>query len=352
MKPKLLQYLACPVCGGPVHLQQVSERGRVSEEVLEGELRCALCMQRFPVVGGVPRFVDLQAIEHDKAATAENFGWQWQHFTQEDERYREQFLGWIAPIDPAFFADKIVLESGCGKGRHTRLVAGWGAREVIGVDISRAVDTAFAQTRELENAHIIQADIYNLPLRPVFDYAFSVGVLHHLPDPRAGFVALARKVRTGGHLSAWVYGAENNEWITRWISPLRERWTSRMDRRTLLRISTLPTAIVYAATKLLYRPLNRSTSGRSLARHLFYNDYLNHLASFGWREQHTIVFDHLVAPTARYVGREEFESWWRDIGASDVRIGWHNRNSWRGLGRVVVGRRDGELEDGNQSNEP
>jgi hypothetical protein len=28
----------------------------------------------------------------------------------------------------------------------------------------------------------------------------------------------------------------------------------------------------------------------SLAKHLFYNEYLNHLSDFGWSEQHNIVF--------------------------------------------------------------
>lgn len=342
MKPKLLQYLACPECGGELHLQQTMGRGadRNCDEILEGELTCVRCVRYFPITRGVPRFVDVHTIETDKAATAENFGWQWQHFTQEDERYREQFLGWVRPVEPAFFADKIVLEAGCGKGRHTRLAASWGAREVIGVDLSSAVDSAFARTRELRNVHIIQADIYNLPLRPIFDYAFSVGVLHHLPDPRAGFIALSRKVRAGGHLSAWVYGAENNEWILRWVNPLREKWTSRINRQALLHLSKLPTAALYTATKLLYHPLNRSERGQAIARHLFYNDYLSHLGGFGWREQHTIVFDHLVAPTAYYIWREEFESWWRDINASDVIIGWHNRNSWRGWGRINGGGRD------------
>ncbi|HVG35379.1 MAG TPA: hypothetical protein VM911_20095, partial [Pyrinomonadaceae bacterium] len=64
------------------------------------------------------------------------------------------------------------------------------------------------------------------------------------------------------------------------------------------------------------------------------NDYLFAISEFGWREQHTIVFDHLVAPTAFYIPREEFEEWWREIGASEITIGWHNRNSWRGFGRI------------------
>jgi SAM-dependent methyltransferase len=226
----------------------------------------------------------------------------------------------------------VVLEGGCGKGRHTQLAARWGAREVVGIDLSGAVETAFRATRSLPNVHIIQADIYRLPLARKFDYAFSVGVLHHLPDPRGGFVSLASKVKPGGHVSAWIYGAENNEWITRFVNPVREKITSRIDQRVLLQLSKVPAACLYLATKLVYGPLNKN--GSSLARNLFYNDYLKSLSTFGWREHHTIVFDHLLAPTSFYISREEFETWWRDIGASEVEISWHNKNSWRGRGMV------------------
>lgn len=332
MKQRLLEYLACPACGGEIRLLSVAKRD--ARDILEGDLDCADCASHFPIVRGVPRFAALGKVEEEKAATAANFGWQWQHFTQHDEKYEQQFLGWIAPVKPDFFEDKIILEGGCGKGRHTQLAARWGAREIIGIDLSAAVETAFAATREQDNAHIIQADIYQLPLKQVFDYAFSVGVLHHLPDPRSGFRSLASKVKAGGHLSAWVYGAENNGWITRWVNPLREGFTSKINKRALLHLSKLPTAALYAATKLIYGPLNRRAGGAALARRLFYNDYMNTLSRFGWREQHTIVFDHLVAPTAYYISREEFEEWWEETGAREVVIGWHNKNSWRGVGRI------------------
>jgi SAM-dependent methyltransferase len=299
---------------------------------MEGELRCTSCTSLFPITRGIPRFAELAAVESDKQATAQNFGWQWRHFTDVDERYAEQFLGWISPVTPEFFRDKVVLEGGCGKGRHTQLAAEWGAREVIGIDLSEAVETAYAATRSLPNAHIIQADIYHLPLRRAFDYAFSVGVLHHLPDPRQGFFSLASKVKRGGDVSAWVYGAENNEWIVRLVNPVREKITSRIDQRALLHLSKIPAAGMFLATKLIYGPLNRR--GSTLGRYLFYNDYLSAIAPFGWREQHLIVFDHLVAPTAFYIAREEFETWWREAGASDVTITWHNKNSWRGFGQV------------------
>jgi SAM-dependent methyltransferase len=299
---------------------------------MEGNLRCTSCAASFRITAGIPRFANLEHVESDKRATAANFGWQWQHFTQEDQRYAEQLLGWLAPVTAEFFRDKVVLEGGCGKGRHTQLAARWGARDVIGIDLSVAVEIAFAATRSLPNAHIIQADIYHLPLARKFDYAFSIGVLHHLPDPRGGFISLASKVKPGGEVSAWIYGAENNEWITRFVNPVRENITSRLDRRALLQLSKIPAAALFLATKLVYGPLNRN--GSSFSKYLFYNDYLTALAKFGWREQHTIVFDHLVAPTAFYISRDEFETWWRDIGASEVMISWHNKNSWRGKGIV------------------
>ena len=331
MKRTLLQYLACPACDGNINLALVLAEDGV--EIFSGGLKCASCAKTFPIVRGVPRFADLESVEADKQATAESFGWSWQQFAHDDARYEQQFLDWIAPVHPGFVAGKVVLEGGCGKGRHTRRIAGWGAKDVVAVDLSAAVEVAFAATRHLENAHVIQADIYHLPLRRAFDYAFSVGVLHHLPNPREGFKSLVSKVKPGGHASAWVYGAENNAWIVRLVNPVRQV-TSGMNRRLLFHLAKVPAALMYSATKVIYGPLNRSRSGAKLARHLFYNEYLNYISSFDWREQHSIVFDHLVAPTAFYISREEFEEWWRDIGATNVEIGWHNKNSWRGFGKL------------------
>lgn len=332
MKERLLQYLACPWCDSEITIQKTEEREGI--EILEGMLACSGCGKQFPIIRGVPHFADLAKIEQDKAATASSFGWEWQYFTQHDERYSEQMLGWIDPVKPDFFKDKVVLDGGCGKGRHTLLAARWGARDVIGIDLSSAVETAFAATRNSENMHIVQADICHPPLRRVFDYAYAIGVLQFLADPLVGFRALASKVKPGGAFSVWVYSAENNDWIVKLVSPLRKRITSRMNRRGLMHLSKLPTAVIYAATKLVFGPLNKSRSGAKLARRLFYGEYLSSIADFGWREQHSIVFDHLVAPTAHYVKRAEFEHWWQAIDARETVIGWHNRNSWRGFGRV------------------
>ncbi|MFL6466506.1 MAG: methyltransferase domain-containing protein [Pyrinomonadaceae bacterium] len=330
MKERVLDLLACPTCGGDILLAYASKYAE--NEIMEGVLSCKKCSREYKVLRGVPRFADIGKLESDKAATAENFGWQWTNFTQEDPKYTEQFLGWLQPVRAEFFKDKVVLEGGCGKGRHTKLAAEWGAKEVVGIDLGDGVESAFAVTRGLPNAHIVQCDIYKLPFKRVFDYAFSIGVLHHTPDPKKAFTALAGKVKKGGHISAWVYGAENNEWITKYVNPIREGFTSKISQPVLYQLSKLPTLSVFLSTKLVYRPAN--IMAKPIAKKLFYNNYLNHLGSFGWREQHNIVFDHLVAPTAFYISKEEFEDWWDEIKAGEVEISWHNQNSWCGFGRL------------------
>lgn len=325
-----MDLLACPTCGGDILLAYASKYE--DKEIIDAVLSCQKCTREYKVVRGVPRFADLEKIEEDKAETAENFGWQWTHFTQEDPKYNEQFLGWLQPVKPEFFEGKVVLEGGCGKGRHTKLAALWGAKDVVGIDLGDGVESAFALTRSMPNAHIVQCDIFNLPLKKKFDYAFSVGVLHHTPDPKKAFLSLASKVQKNGHISAWVYGAENNEWISKYVNPIRTGFTSKISQPMLLQLSKFPTLGLFLTTKLIYRPVNKAA--KPIAKRLFYNEYLNHLGSFGWREQHNIVFDHLVAPTAFYISKKEFEEWWEEIDAKDVEITWHNENSWCGFGKL------------------
>lgn len=326
MKETLLQYLACPACDGDLSLASAES---YNSEIVSGALRCAGCGKSFPVIAGIPRFADLFADEVQRE-TAENFGQQWLEFDHVEQHHEKQFLDWIAPVTSEFVSGKTVVEGGCGKGRHTRLIGEWGAKAVIGVDLSVAVEAAYKNTKDLPNVHIIQADIYNLPLKKVFDYAFSVGVLHHLPNPRAGFASLVKQLRPGGAISAWVYGLENNGWIVNFVNPLREHFTSKLPMRALYWLSYLPTLILWLPLKLVYLPLAKT----GLKRFLFYTDYLCYIARFPFREIHNIVHDHLTAPVAFYISRQEFDEWFKDAETERTEIHWHNSNSWRGLGFV------------------
>jgi SAM-dependent methyltransferase len=325
LKFSLLPLLACPICrqGLDIHPEELDEA-----EVITGTLVCQGCGSNFSILRGVPRFLD-GSLDAEQQATASAFGYEWTHYSKLTDADKKEFLAWIAPLVPTDFHDRVVLDAGCGKGRHIYLAAQFGARTVIGVDLSNAVDAAFSNTRNLENVHVVQADILNLPLKAAFDVAYSIGVVHHLPVPKSGFLALARHVKPGGRISTWVYGREGNGWIERFVDPVRKNLTSRLPRSIARCFCFLPAITLYAGLKLLYSPARER---RRLRRLLPYSDYLCSISDYSFAENFWNVFDQLVAPTAFYHRREEVVDWFESVGATHVQIAHHNSNSWRGTG--------------------
>jgi SAM-dependent methyltransferase len=304
--------------------------------VMTGTLTCGGCTSAYPIERGVPRFV-AQPQAGRVERTVDGFGYQWRSAEPalKDARFgaAEIFLDFIAPIDRAFFPGKVVLDAGCGGGRFSLLSAAFGARLVVGVDLSQSVDVAFDKTRHLANVLIVQADVLTLPVRRAFDYAFSIGVLHHTANPRAAFLEVASKVLPGGTMTAWVYSRENNEWIVHLLDPVR-RITSRLPRPMLLAAAHAVAVPLTLAVKLIYGPIARSRRWRSLGRHLFYFDYLVFLAQFGYREHAYIVFDHAVPSLAEYIARDDFEEWFSAAGLEGAVVTSRAGNSWRGVGRA------------------
>jgi len=179
--------------------------------------------------------------------------------------------------------------------------------------------------------HVIQADILDLPFKAPFDLAYSIGVIHHLPVPKAGFLALSSHVQPGGRVSAWVYGKEGNLWIEKLVDPVRKNITSRLPKPITRALCLFPAVVLYGALKLLYRPARKFAA---LKRLLPYSDYLCSISDYSFSENFWNVFDQLVAPTAFYHSREEVIDWFDTAQASQIEIERHNSNSWRGTGIV------------------
>lgn len=327
MEALRLDDLVCPLC--------------VSVLVTEAEnsgvhLVCSGCHHHWDVRDGVPRLVppDLQ---QQQRQTADAFGWQWQHFSEMHPEFEAQFLDWIHPLGPESFKGKRVLDAGCGIGRHAYFAAKYGAREVIALDLSDAVDAASTNLRDLPNVSVVQGDLLRPPLRTAsdengFDLVYSIGVLHHLPSPADGFRSLVRYLRPGGTIAVWVYGYENNGFVRNVVEPLR-RISTRVPP-SLLRGLAWPLGLAFhAAAKGVYQPLG----GTAAARALPLNEYMSSVASFSFRQNYGIVFDQLAAPTAAYLKEDEVRRWFEQCQLVDIRISHRHGNSWRASGRAPGG---------------
>ncbi|MBS1998793.1 MAG: class I SAM-dependent methyltransferase [Cyanobacteria bacterium SZAS LIN-2] len=331
MKLSALDYLLCIHCMKPFVLLDGYATAPDSQEVITGKLHCNSCNRDYDVRGGVPRLVDESKSHQTDIETGQSFATAWKTFPRMDERYRQQFFDWISPVDPEFFRDKLVLECGCGKGRHAKIVSECGAKMIFAVDIGDAVEVAYQNTGHLPNVHIIQADIENMPFAPIFDMAFSLGVLHHMNSPVSGFLAMSKKLNDQGTICAWVYGRENNRWLIRFVNPARVAITSKLSPPLLKILAGLMALPVYLWAHLVAAPWTRMQEKMPALPSLFYQRYMTYIARFDFNEIHHIVYDHLSAPVANYVARHYFEDWFSEANLPNPVIRWHNQNSWTGI---------------------
>jgi 2-polyprenyl-3-methyl-5-hydroxy-6-metoxy-1,4-benzoquinol methylase len=116
-------------------------------------------------------------------------------------------------VSPGDAGGARLLDAGCGNGTLSAALAQQGL-EVFALDYSTSVYRAFekhlldsAMTAEgLNRLHYLQADVQHPPFPDAyFDMIYSDGVLHHTPDTKASFMALARKVKVGGQFFIWLY---------------------------------------------------------------------------------------------------------------------------------------------------
>jgi len=331
MRESLIRFLVCPACSQDL---TISDASIIGNEIKEGNLQCRGCGQVYPITNYIPRFVP-KPHYHLFRETWRNFGFSWRRFARIYSDPRD-FLDWIKPVTPDFFKGKTVVDAGCGTGMHACFAAEFGATDVVAFDLSSSVEVARENTAHLPQVHVIQADIYHLPLKADFDYVYTIGVLQHLPDPALGFLNLVRLLRKGGCLSIWVYGFEGTGFVRYVVDPIR-RLTSKMPLPLVYMMSFAPTALVFLLTRIMRSVRNRlaSRGQGELLRRIPLGEYLAYMSQFNFHYLHNSIFDQLIAPITKYFHRQEVENWFRQAGLKNVEISSRNQISWRGFGQRV-----------------
>lgn len=146
-------------------------------------------------------------------ATIRSFGMEWSKFN----RFTDQEIKAIASehyfdiVNSEWIRKKHVLDIGCGTGRWTKFVAD-NALTVDAVDPSSALEVASRLLSSYNNVRLSRATIDNLPFADYsFDFIFSLGVLHHVPDTRLAMQQCAQKLKPGGYFLVYLYYRFDNK---------------------------------------------------------------------------------------------------------------------------------------------
>ena len=195
----------------------------------------------------------------------------------------------------------------------------FGAAGGLAVDVDdRTLARARANLAPFPSVEVRKESIYEIQEAGVFDIAFSIGVVHHLSDPEAAVMRLARAVRPGGHVLVWLYGRENNGWIVHLFNPLRRALFSKLPLKLVHALSRPLTGLLWCALRLGFPP----------------GPYYRLIRGFSFEHLQAIVFDHMIPKIALYYTREEAAALLAQAGLQDISLVWVNQNSWRAMGRV------------------
>lgn len=244
----LLNILRCPACKGKFTCH--SDKIHLQGHILEGNLICDQCMNHYPIVRGIPRFISMDNY-------ASSFGYQWNlyKYTQVDKysqvlHSEERFYA-----ETRWTADSMqgnwILDAGCGNGRFIE-VCSRNDCQVVGVDISSAIDAAGELFQDRDNVHLVQASLFELPFAEgAFDKCYCIGVIQHTPDPKRAVAALPQLVKPDGEIALTIY--ERKPW-TLLYGKYWLRWlTKRMKQQTLLNTIKLASPILFPLTEILFR---------------------------------------------------------------------------------------------------
>jgi SAM-dependent methyltransferase len=256
--------------------------------------------------------------------TVADFGQQWTAYRDNRGYYgslemlRDMFGPLLSPED---LAGRRVLEIGSGTGRIAAMLLAAGASHVTAVEPSAAFDVLRENLAgEGDRVSFLQMAGDAVPADGSADYVFSIGVLHHIPDPEPVVRAAYGALRPGGRMGVWLYGREGNGLYLALLTPLRAV-TKRLPHAllaALVRLIDLPLVAYVGLCRRLRLPLGR-----------YMREVVGRLDP---AKRRLTVYDQLNPAYARYYRRDEATGLLARAGFEDVTAYHRHGYSWSVVG--------------------
>lgn len=258
-------------------------------------------------------------------AVARGFGEEWSTFRQDkdhlSQQQRQEIFNDYFRIFPWHLLPPgggVGIDIGCGTGRWSMLVAPR-VQHLHLLDASAAALAVAKQNLKTANNVSFHAkSVAEIPLPPQsLDFAYSLGVLHHVPDTQAAIEAIADKLKLGAPFLVYLYYALDNR-------PAWYRVLWRMTNMARFVISRLPHSqrliVSQAIAVLVYWPLARSARLATRLGLPVRSLPLSYYADKSFYVMRTDAYDRFCTRLEKRFTRREIEHMLTRAGFTDVQF--------------------------------
>ncbi|HVE48664.1 MAG TPA: class I SAM-dependent methyltransferase [Casimicrobiaceae bacterium] len=258
--------------------------------------------------------------------TIRDFGEQWTKYSDAEGFFGSVALlaDFIEPFQATAFRGARVADVGAGTGRFVVALLELGASQVIAVEPSAAAEVVREKTRRFgpDRVSVLNITGDKIPADASLDYAISVGVLHHIVDPRPVVAAVFEALKPGGQFVVWLYGKEGNGLYLSLVLPIRalSKHLPATGKAVITRLLDIPLALYVACCK------QWPSAPLPLSRYM--TEILGKLEP---DKRRLVIYDQLNPHYAKYYTRSEAEQLLR---SSPFEVAVHHR---KGYSWVVIG---------------
>lgn len=156
--------------------------------------------------GRIIKIFELPSVNIDRE-TVSSFGDEWNTFHGFSDGDLDALCAkYFDIVTPGMLnQDSNVIDIGCGSGRFIKYLNGR-YKTITGIDPSSAIFAADALIGKNDKVQLLQASTDNLPFPDgYFDFGYSIGVLHHIPDTKKALVDSVKKIKPGGYFLLYLY---------------------------------------------------------------------------------------------------------------------------------------------------
>ncbi|MEA2818168.1 MAG: hypothetical protein QOJ86_172 [Bradyrhizobium sp.] len=255
---------------------------------------------------------------------AAGFGHEWSTFQQGEhelsasdreavfDSYFRIFPWEILPPDP------VGIDVGCGSGRWSVMVAPRVGHLHLLDASPDALAVAKKNLSQVANTTFHLASVGDIPLQDSsLDFAFSLGVLHHVPDTPSAIRAIASKLKKGAPFLIYLYYAlDNRPWWFRalWkFSNIFRIGICRLPANLRLLISQIIAATVYWPLARIAALIERAGLPTTLIPLEAYRDRSFYV-------MRTDAYDRFCTRLEKRFTRRQIEQMLRDAGFDEIRF--------------------------------